>query len=818
MKKHFSYFNAAICALGITLLASCGSGNDPKTNNWTDVNSKATSQLQIIDSICGAQGIDKFILQEASGEPLNTTFNLGKSRGIRSIIQCVNSAKYDVTSVSDWSSSDHDIFTVDNQSSKGYITPQDMGYAYLNVSYLDGLYSANYKVNVSNAALKSISLSTGRANNQIAAGEKIQLIVEGKYTDGSTGIINNALLKADSESIIKVDNQYITGLKTGNTTLRTTYDSYNASVNVEVTPSKIVGIVMDKNNPQIFTTGIPQSYQFKANLLLSDGSILNIPASTISSPSITQCKLQRAPDDAKIPFISTGNGCNINSTIESGENRIIYSYSILDQNRKIIQTFESSAIIKSTDAAINNISLNLDQDLQNGGMLVGNIYRYHIYANLTNGSKIDITKSLPLNAHLYYQNADLSQKIITGDTGYIGSVSAGVDDGKGGLIKLTDYLTKDDTSNKSARLVLNASLTKFSVKFDKDILVMPNVISVPQLSSYFASNIYPKLNSIDKRNFNTFSGFDSNGNPLLTNYSAAITKFKDNQLRASMLNDKNQTLSFKQLPSGTVDVMIDSTIPRINKIYGSDDPSMTIVTIGCNNRSEPQTITTSNINKQISNTHSISRSFTLGLEQSIELDATFLDIVGAKTTTKISTSANRTWSDSSTEAQTYTLASQNVPLNAFGKAIVVQKVFKTNIGFTGKFNLPLTDNSCVPFTINGEVSGFNLYSPACTKYSNIINKPDDPIFNRLFNGENSMTFFANYTSDTATTDAKTNTVAIYAYYPGDPGYDSIDCGTQTLNSSSQKNAITLNKNIVNRNSKSIILSQKNLIKTQVSNN
>ena len=54
------------CALGITLLASCGSGNDPKQNNWTDVNSKATSQLQIIDSICGAQGIDKFILQEAS--------------------------------------------------------------------------------------------------------------------------------------------------------------------------------------------------------------------------------------------------------------------------------------------------------------------------------------------------------------------------------------------------------------------------------------------------------------------------------------------------------------------------------------------------------------------------------------------------------------------------------------------------------------------------------------------------------------------------------------------------------------------------------
>lgn len=816
--KKYSYFGAAVCALSTTLIASCNNGNSSKTSNWSDVNSNAITQAQILNSICGDQGVDKFILQEASGEPINTNFNLGKSRGIRSIIQCVNSAKYDVTSAADWSSSDHDIFTVDNQTSKGYITPQDKGYAYLNVSYLDGLYSANYKVTVNDAALKSISLSTGRANNQIASGEKVQLTVEGKYTDGSTAIIKNANLSADDESIIKIENQYLTGLQTGQTTVRTNYNGYSASINMEVIPAKIVGIVMDKNNPQTFTTGIPQSYQFKAKLLLSDGSTLDIPQSTIDSPSIAQCKLQKVPNDTKIPFIATGNGCNINSTIESGENRIVYTYSTLDQNHNVIQTFESSAIIRSTDAEISNIQLDIDQDLQSGGMLVGNIYRYHIYANLNNGARIDITKSLPLNASLYYQNSDLSQKIITGDTGYIGPVSAGVDDGKGGVIKLTDYLAKDDTNTKIARLVLSANLTKFSAKFDKDITIMPNVISVQQLSGYFADNIYPKLDSLDKRNFDTFSGFDSNGNPLVTNYSVAISKLKDDQLRASMLNDKNQTLSFKQLPSGTVDVMVDSTIPRINKIYGSDDPSMTIVTIGCNNRNEAQTITTSNINKQISNTSTVSRGITVGIEQSFELDASFLDVVGAKSTTKVSTSANRTWSDTTSEAQTYTLASQNVPLNAYGKAIVVQKVFKTNLGFTGKFNLPLTDKSCIPFTINGEVSGFNLYSPACSKYSTIINKPNDPIFNKLFNGENSMTFFANYASDAATTDAKTNTVAIYAYYPGDPGYDSIDCGTQTLNSSNQKAAISINKNIINTNSKVIALSPKNLIKTQASNN
>ena len=814
MKKYL-YLNTALCALCTTLIASCSNGNNsPQAASWADVNSKAMSQTEIINSICGDQGVNKLVLQEASGEPISTTFNLGASRGIRSIIQCVNNAKYDVTSVADWSSSDHGIFTVDNQSSKGYITPENVGNAYLNVSYLDGLYNANYKISVNNAVLKSISLSTDRTTNQIASGEKVQLTLEGKYSDGSTAIINNANFSSDNENIIKVDNQYLTGIQTGQTTIRASYSSFGTSINMEVIPAKIVGVVMDKDNPTKFITGIPQSYVFKAKLLLSDNTILDIPQSTLDSPTTTQCKLQKIPNDSRVPFISTENGCSISSTTDTGENRIVYSYSILDQNSNVLQTFESSQIISSSDDSINNIQLDVDNDLQNGGMLVGNTYRYHIYANLNNGEKIDITKTLPLKASLYYQDSDQSNKIITGDTGYIGPMSAGVDDGKGGVIKLTDYITKNDTGNKIARLVLSTNLGKLSAKFDKDITIMPNVMSVKQLSSYFVDNIYPRLDSVDKRNFDTY--FDSDGKP--STYTAygheMIARLRDNQLRASPQD--NQTLSFQPPSSGTVDVVLDTTIPRINKIYGSDDPSMTIVTIGCNNRNEAQTITTSAINKQITNTYTVSRGFTLGLEEAIEFGADIGFTV--KSTTKISTSANNTWSDSTSEASTYSLSSQNVQLKPFGKTIVVQKVFKTNLAFTGKFNLTLTEDSCIPFIINGEVSGFNFNSPACSKYRNIINKPDDPIFNRLFNGENSMTFFANYASDTATTDAKTNTVAIYAYYPGDEGYDSIDCGTQqTLRSSNQKSDIRISKNVVNTSMNNITLSPKNLIKTLSSN-
>lgn len=811
MRKYFSLKSSiAYSVLSIALVA-CNSGGE--NSNWQDVKTDIKNQTALLNTICGDAGVSSFVIQEASGEPLSTSFNLGKSRGVRSVIHCVNGAQYDVSSAADWSSSDHDIFTVDNQSSKGYVTPLNIGSSYLFATYLDGIYVAKYNINVVDAALKNITLSIGRAKNELAAGETIPIIVNGTYTNNSTALVKDAVLTSSDESIVKVSGQNIIGIKPGTSTITAKSGVLTSNISIEVLNASVKGLVLNSDNQTKFTTGIPQTIQLKAKLILTDGSLIDIPQSTVNSPSLTQCKLQKDPNDTNVPFVTSGNGCTVTSTTESGQNRVVYSYSTLDSNNQIVATFESNVIVNSTDDNIKSLLIDIDSNLQNGGMIVGDVYRYHIYAFLNDNSRVDVTKSVPLKHSMLYQNTDVSNKIITGDTGYIGSTSDAVDDGKGGVIKLTDYIKSNDTGSQVVTLSLNASLTKFSAKFSKDIRVMSNVMTVDQLSDYFANNIYTKLNSVDKHAFQTFSGFNSDGSPIFTDYTSMFINLKDSQLSASKYSDANKALVVKNNDSNIM-AQIDTVVPRINKVYGSEDSSMNVVTIGCNNSNEAHTITTSSTTKSVSNTTSISRGTSVGFETAFEAT-----IGIAKASAKVSMGTTSTWSDSKTTSQSYTLASQNIPLQAYGKAIVIQKVFKTNVGLTGKFSLPLTDNSCIPFTINGSLSGFNLNSPACMKYSDVGTKPTDGIFNNLFDGSNSLMFNVNYASDEVT-DAQTNTVAIYTYYPGDVGYDSISCQDTAQNSSglkstkTTKDSIVLNNNIVSQNGIKIPLSMKNLTKVQ----
>ncbi|MDD3266634.1 MAG: hypothetical protein PHC75_05570 [Burkholderiales bacterium] len=813
MKKYFSLRSSIAYSILSLSLVACNGGGE-QSGNWQDVNTDVKNQTLLLNTICGDDGVNSFVIQEASGEPVSTSFNLGKSRGVRSVIQCVNGAQFDVTSAADWSSSDHEVFTVDNQSSKGYVSPLNMGSAYLFATYLDGSYVAKYNINVVDAALKSIALSIGRANNQLASGETIPTIVSGAYSDKSNALITDATLVSSDNSIIKVSGQNIIGVKTGTATITATSGNFSSKITVEVLNAAVKGLVLNSDNQTEFTTGIPQTVTLRAKLALTDGSLIDIPQSTVNAPSMTQCKLQKDPNDTNISFVTSGNGCTITSTTESGQNRVVYSYSILGSNNQVTSTFESNIIVKSTDNDIKDLLIDLDSNIKNGGMIVGDVYRYHIYAVLKNGKQVDVTKSIPLKHSMLYQNSDVSDKVVVGDTGYIGSTSNSFDDGKGGVIKLTDYIIKNDTAQKTVRLSLNASLSKFSANFTKDIVVMSNILTVSNLSDYFAKNIYPKLNSSDKKGFKTFSGFNSDGTPIFNDYTSMFVNLKDDQLSASKISDINASVNLESVGSQTIEMMVDTTIPRINKIHGSDDASMSIATIGCNMTSSPRTITTASINKIITETNTVSRGLTIGVEQTVEIGFSL-----AKSITKFSLSGNKTWSDTKTNTQTYTLSPQNVLLESYGKALVVQKVFKTNIGLTGKFSLPLTANSCIPFTINGSLNGFNLSSPACIKYQEISSKPSDVIFNNLFDGSNTLTFFANYNSDSIT-EAQTNTVAVYVYYPGDVGYDSISCQDSILNTTGLKSAKTTQDNVlfknntVSQNGKKIPLSMKNLTKVQ----
>jgi hypothetical protein len=99
------------------------------------------------------------------------------------------------------------------------------------------------------------------------------------------------------------------------------------------------------------------------------------------------------------------------------------------------------------------------------------------------------------------------------------------------------------------------------------------------------------------------------------------------------------------------------------------------------------------------------------------------------------------------------------------------------------------------------------------KYADIGNKPNDSIFNRLFSGNNSLTFYANYASDTGNEAVTTNTIAIYVYKPGDVAYNELVCEGSSLQSSN-KATLSISKNQLQLKGNQITLSPKNLTKIQ----
>lgn len=802
MRKYFSQWKCLLCITVAVILQSCVGTN----NKWQNVGNNSLSAAKVTSLICGDNVVSNLVIEEASGATIISNMALGDSRGVRAVLQC-GSSNYDVTASSDWSSSLEKVLTVNNKAKKGNITATGVGQSYLTVTYDEGKYSAKYLISVGDSSLIKITLTLNKSANNLALGETLTPTVEGVYSDGTSKIINNAILSTPNTDILKISGNAITALKQGNFTLLTEVDGVNTSITGTVLQAQPVGIVIDSAQTN-FTSVIPVSVTYRAKFLLSDGGLAEIPANDFDDVNVTSCTLQQKSGDTNIPFIQSGNGsCTISSTMESGVNKLIYSY----HNNKSNQNFESSILLYSSDEQVSSILLDIDNDLKNGGMIVGDVYRYHVYAILKDSTKVDITKHASLTANLFYNGADYSNKLIVGEIGYVGPISSPVDDGKGGVIKLTDYITANDMTAKSVELKLSAKLNQFSANFDKNLTVIPNILTINQLSSYFAESIYPLL-SIEKKSFQAISGFDTNGNPLLSSYTSAFIPLQSSQLTASALPNTNG-LNIQPV-SESVDVAVVTNIPRISKVYGSEDPALSIITIACNPNDTTQTISTAEKSVQVTDSSTISRALTVGVSSEVELDASFLDIVGTKVKTTVKMEGTRTWSDTSTTSRSYRLPPQNISLPPHYKGVVVQKAFKSLLGYTGKFDIPLTQDSCIPFTANGNMLGFYMFSPACMKYSNIVNKPDDPIFKRLFSGNNSLNFYMNYASDIGAS-VDTNIVAVYLYAPNDPQYSSFKCdnvATQAQLTSTGASVATVSTTIP------VNLSNKNLVKLQNTSN
>lgn len=799
-----------ICISGLFIcgLSACNQGGNPSKDSVNEPNNLLVSDnlknvseqlnglhpIHLVGVNCGIKGVDNLILTEGSGSSYQEVIHLGDSRGIRAKIKCKNKTEIDVTPDADWASNNNNVFTVSNSKdgalSKGTISPKSVGDAYLNVVF--DKYSVKAKVSVSDAVLRSIKVSSARGGGEIAKGETISVITEGVYGDGTSSIISNPELAIESTTgadVIKLNDNSVTGLNKGDYAITAKYQGMTAGYSGKVLPAKIVGLKIIDDNIKLFTTGIPKTEKVNAKLLLSDGSLINIPDSTFENPTTQTCQLYKLPTDTMVPFVNVGSKCEISSTSDAGENILTYRYAFLDDKGSIDMskpTFESKIVIKSSDDEIDKIELKTNLV---DTMTIGDVYRYNVYADLKGGGVVDITKVIPLNLELISNAHDYSNKVSLANTGYVGT-GDGKDDGKGGVIKLNDSFIKNDMAIKEAKLNLSVALTKFHAVLPINLKVMSNVITEKALASYFVDNVYGKLNSREKMMYIPFYGYNESGSiKPLKGAKDLFGSFNDDQLIASKLDDKNPTL-WTESSSGEITPDVDINTPRISSLYSDENP---IATVLCNYSATNQNGTTASISKSVTDTSTFGRGFSVGTEVSGEFAVGIL-LAKGKTTIKVSGSYNQSWSWAHAEGDTYTLPSQSVLLPPHAKALVIQRIFRSNVAYTGDFSVPLNQNSCIPYLLSAKAGGgYLLSSEVCLPF-NQIDTSFDPFLSELFTQNMRMVFHANLSSDTALNDGKTNTVAQYVYNVNDPGYDGLKCSnTNEVNSQQIINKPSVNQ-------------------------
>jgi hypothetical protein len=815
----------------LVILSSCNGvqGTNSMTANVND-KLKKLSITELISTVCGTNGVQSFVLQEADGTPYNSQFATGSERGIRSIIQCnVNNQTIDVTDSASWSSSNKSIFTVVNQAglndSKGYIVATGNGTGTLNVTY--DIYNVKSQVNVSTpqATVTGLRLISSRNDNTLAAGETININAEALYSNGISQAINNVVYSTTESNVISISGNNITGKESGNFTITGTYQGYTTTLQGTVLKAKIVGLKIVDDNIKTFSIAAPRTEKIKAQLILSDGTQVDVPSSTLQNQNSSTCSLYSLPTDQNIPFVSNGSKCEITSTTMTGQNRLTYSYSTLTPNGKIdttVPTFESSIIIEVTQSNVKNIRIEPSQSMN--GLVVGTPYRYKIFADMSDGNSIDVTKSVPLNVTCIYGSTDCSSSILSGKTGYVGPISNAQDDGNGGFIQVINYLAPTtDIQIPQLDFNLSASLGSLNAQKSFQSPLYPNVWTMKQLSNYFVTSMYGQLTDIEKKSFKTFRAVDSNGTIIPNRYSLAFTPFKGSQLAATMLDDTTNHIQTSLADNSTVSLADDITAPRVNEAVKSDS-SFDLVSSLCNNSDVPLTMTSSSQSKQISHTTTFAQGLTYGLQEAVAVKMN-VGIAEVTSTTTLSVGGSSTWTNTDTTTDTYTMPSQNVAMPPHSRAIVIQSLYQTKVGGTKQFDIPLDSNSCIPYVVTGSINQYQLSSKACLPISAISSATMQNFgdFGKIFaNGGSSMTFRGTYSGLALLQDATANTAAIYVFQPGDAGYDGVKCpitnqSTALNDRASSGGSISLDgTHVISASGQKIPLNPKNLVSMKTS--
>ena len=168
------------------------------------------------------------------------TIASGTSGSFQAVGRFADGSRLDLTSKMEWSSTVPEVGGVE----VGVVTGFAPGSTTIQASYAG--FEASADVQVTDAVVESLELSrTLGTIHGIPIGTVERFEVLGRFSDGSDQILEDGLSWSSSDpEVASVNGGVILGLRTGQATIRVTFDGISADVGVTVTDAEIVRIVV----------------------------------------------------------------------------------------------------------------------------------------------------------------------------------------------------------------------------------------------------------------------------------------------------------------------------------------------------------------------------------------------------------------------------------------------------------------------------------------------------------------------------------------------------------------------------------------------
>lgn len=708
-----------------------------KTTGTTNINftyqgQRLSKSVAVIQSYCGT-GAN---LISTTVEPANIgSLPVGGTIQLAMYASCSNGTRVDITNSAQWMSSDQSIVKINNARlsaiTKGSAT----------ISALLGSNKVFEKnVTVDRVLIKSLDIY---GESKIAKGTSAKLFLRASYADGSLADVTNIAKYSVIYGQVKVsESGVITANNNGNYEIQAEVDGIYAMFDGEVTPAQMIAINLNSNNFTL-TPYINSMATISATALYSDGSTTTIPQDQLN------CNIQSRADNL------SQTGCSFQQISDKeGLNQINVSY--LPNPLIVIKPVTIGVSLSPIKA------LELTADKKDK-YFVGNEVNYQVNLILQNGSKVNITKNIPLQTAVNGQVTPFSptMPIVFDNTNQVLIFNKEI-----GELTTYNVYAQIDRIKSNQLSYSNVQINQQNIYDFNNALVgafKSSILAAVKKAGWtplrYANNSvsdYPVV-----KDFFTNNNFASLQTEPLSNdtFNKISPQFKNNLDYDT--NDPNYQVQ-----------------PVISRNLGNRADTI-ILTEFCNNTTTDQTFNTASISTSSTEGFSWGLGEKFGFSMSEKAGASIAGFSGeVSSTMSFEVSSTQNWNSSKTE--TFNMGNASIKVPPGKHAIVVSTVGNSDFFYKGKLPLKLTSSFPIFFRLNDPVNRISTVGKAAL---NDIYYPGT-VADQYFEMAQSGTIYLDVKPQVLSTGGKTyRTVSHSVYFVNDSATGDLACiyptGTQS---------------------------------------